>query len=390
MKVLHIIPSISPRRGGPSTAVIEMVKALREVSVDAEILTTNDDGPDQDLNIQMGAWIKYRDIPVLAFPRWRPPLRFAREYAFSPKLSHWLENHINDYDLLHVHALFSYPSTSSMAQARIHHIPYIVRSIGQLSPWSLAQSSGRKKLMMRVIERKNINGAAAIHFTTNVERDEAASLGFSSKPVVIPLGVNIPAKLSTKFVKHGQPTQFLFLSRIHPKKQLDRLLDALAIVMSKSPDYQWQLRIAGSCEPSYLSQLQGQASRLGIKDRCSWLGFLEGEEKWEELEKADWFILPSASENFGIAVVEALAAGTPVIITPQVAVAELIKQASAGIVSESEPQKLAKALCNALNFSTEAMGFAAKNLAQTNFSWERIATTVHDTYAEAIRQHSLS
>ena len=95
-----------------------MVKALREVSVDAMILTTNDHGPDQDLNISTGRWIERDGVPILAFPRWRPPFRALREYAFSPALSGWLDDHIHDYHLLHVHALFSYPSTSAMAQAR--------------------------------------------------------------------------------------------------------------------------------------------------------------------------------------------------------------------------------------------------------------------------------
>lgn len=365
-----------------------MVGALRAAGVDAAILTTNENGPDAELPVPIGTWFLHEGVPVLAFARWRPPLqplRPLREYAFSPALSRWLASHIRQYQLLHVHALFSYPSTSAMAQARRSGVPYILRSIGQLSPWSLSRSSGRKNLMMRLIERRNLEGAACLHFTTTAERDEAAALGLGTPSMVLPLGVTLPQIDGSEAEKAADGTiRFLFLSRLHPKKQLDRLLKAFALLRTGQPEARWELGIAGNGEPAYVADLQQLASELGIGEQCRWLGFLEGNAKWEALRLADWFVLPSAAENFGIAVVEALAAGTPVILSPQVAVAESVTRAGAGLVCDSDPTTLTETLRAALEGASGTMRTAARNLAREQYSWPTIAARLATAYSRLL------
>ena len=237
MRVLHVIPSISPLRGGPSRAVIDMVAALRLQGVDAAILTTNDHGPGLHPELVTGRWQWHQGVPVLAFARWSPPVAALREFAISPGLSLWLAGHLKRYDLLHVHALFSYPSTSAMVQARWASVPYILRSIGQLSPWSLAQSRGRKRLLLRLIERRNLQQAAALHFTSVAEREEAAALGLTSPGLVLPLGVRGPDSQAQRGAVPNAlaPVSFLFLSRLHPKKQLENLLEGLALLQRRRP-----------------------------------------------------------------------------------------------------------------------------------------------------------
>jgi len=386
MRVLHVIPSISPLRGGPSRAVIDMVAALRLQEVDATILTTNDHGPGLHPDLVTGRWQQHQGVPVLAFPRWSPPVAALREFAVSPGLSLWLARHLKDYDLLHIHALFSYPSTSAMAQARWAGVPYILRSIGQLSPWSLAQSRGRKRLMLRLIERRNLQRAAALHFTTGAERDEAAALGLAPPSLVLPLGVRGPgpAAAATGGRDGAAPVRFLFLSRLHPKKQLEKLLDALALLQRHRPEASWQLAIAGDGEPPYVAALQARTRELGIDARCRWLGFVEGEAKWQLLQAADWYVLPSAAENFGIAAVEALAAGTPVILSPEVAVAADVARCGAGLVCTSDPEALALALGQALERPSLSMRASALNLAQMEFSWSTIALQLRDAYRQVL------
>ncbi len=386
MRVLHVIPSISPLRGGPSRAVIDMVAALRLREVDAAILTTNDHGPGLHPDLVTGRWQQHQGVPVLAFPRWSPPVAALREFAISPGLSLWLARHLKDYDLLHIHALFSYPSTSAMAQARWAGIPYILRSIGQLSPWSLAQSRGRKRLMLRLIERRNLQRAAALHFTTGAERDEAAALGLAPPSLVLPLGVcgPEPSAAAAGGRDGAAPIRFLFLSRLHPKKRLEHLLDALALLQRRRPDASWELAIAGDGEPRYVADLQERSRRLGLEARCHWLGFVEGEAKWRALQAADWYVLPSAAENFGIAAVEALAAGTPVILSPEVAVAADVDRCGAGLVTGSDPEALAQALATALVRPSLSMRASALNLAQMEFSWSTIALQLRDAYRQVL------
>lgn len=380
MKVLHIIPSISYLRGGPSTAVIAMVKALREQGIDASILTTNDHGPGLHPELSTGHWVEYQGLPVLAFPRWSPSVRILREFIFSPQLSWWLHHHIHQFDLLHVHAVFSYASTASMLQARYSNIPYILRTIGQLGPWSLRQSAFRKKIMLQLIEKSNIDSAAALHFTSEQERTEASQIISVNRSFVLPLGVDIPQVPFTR-PPTSCCTKFLFLSRIHPKKQLHILLQAFAIVKANYPALQWILQIAGDCDnQDYLLKLNQMISNSNLTEHCKWMGFITGPSKWKLLYDSDWFILPSASENFGIAVAEALSVGTPAIVAPQVAISDLIRKYDAGFVCPSTPELLAEAITLAINTPTNKYHTSAIRLVQENYSWHTISTILSTYY----------
>lgn len=387
LKVLHVIPSISRRRGGPSVAALEMVAALRADGVDARILTTNDDGPDLLDDLPIGTWTEWDGVPVLAFRRWSPPIGPVREFAFSPGLNRWLAGHLDEFPLLHVHALFSWPSTSAMAQARRAGVPYVISTIGQLCRWSLRRHPRRKRLLLSLVERRNLEAAAGLHCTTDAERDEAADLGLGTPAFVVPLGVQLPdaALLPLAQRPQGEGCRFLFLSRLHPKKQLEVLLDALALLIQQQPGRAWSLQIAGDGDPAYVASLQRQAKRLQIDHHLHWLGFIEGESKWRTLAAADWFVLPSASENFGIAAIEALAAGTPVILSPDVAVADQISRAGAGWLCAAEPAALAETLAAALRGPDPQLRCAARNLARQAYSWPAIAAQLRSTYTSVLQ-----
>ncbi|MFN7871164.1 MAG: glycosyltransferase, partial [Cyanobacteriota bacterium] len=178
--------------------------------------------------------------------------------------------------------------------------------------------------------------------------------------------------------------RLLFLSRLHPKKQLEVLLKGLALFQSDYPQAIWQLDIAGAGEPAYLASLQKLAVQLNLSHRCRWLGHVQGDAKTSLLQQADWFLLPSAAENFGIAVVEAMAAGTPVIVSPQVAVADLIVSAGAGLVCPSDPASISKILLTHYQGPTSAMRMAARSLAESTFSWNSVADQLESSYRQIL------
>lgn len=355
-KVLHVIPSVATLRGGPSQAVLQMVRQLRQQQIPAEIVTTNDNGPDT-LAVPLDRWTLDQGLPLRYFGRWTPPSRLPgavglREFAFSRDLTLWLWHHMRDYDLVHIHALFSYPCLAAMAIARSQGVPYILRPLGSLCHWSLTQNPRQKQAYLRLT--RPLLDRAVLHFTSKAEAEEVASLQLRSPSFVLPLGLEMPSRPilpdpqrsrhpSDPVRNHvrqnlgcapGQPL-LLFLSRIHPKKGLDLLLQALADLNDRNSDHSTAgpcLAIAGSGDPAYVQALQDWAAERSLQPQLRWLGFVAGEQKQRLLQAADCFLLPSQSENFGIAVLEAMAAGLPVLTTPGVALAEQLLAENIGWV----------------------------------------------------------
>lgn len=387
MKVLHVIPSVSPLLGGPSQVVFDLVKALRESGVDAEIATTNDRGR-EILDVPLYQRIEYQQVPVWFLPRFSPPMK---EFIFSAALTGWLWQHLRDYQILHTHYLFSYASTCAGAIARWQKIPYTVRTIGQLAPWALAQSSLKKQIYTWLIERHNLNQAAAIHCTSAGEVEDVTNFGVETPKINLPLGVVPPtwlpaAKQQLREIYQIPPHMpiVLFFSRLHPKKRPDLLLEALSSLANEN--YDFHLILAGTGEPDYCAYLQNLVASLNLVTRTSIPGFVAGKDKELLLQGADIFVLPSFSENFGVAVAEAMAAGLSVIITPGVQIAPEIAAAAAGIVVAGELAPLQEAIAQLLTNAKlrQELGKNAINLVNSRYSWQAIAQNLASAYQAII------
>ena len=389
LKVLHIIPSVSLARGGPSKAVIEMVSALRDNDVDAEIATTNDDAQNR-LDVPLNKQTNYNGAPVIFFNRFSPTVSAIREFAYSNRFRKWLNKNIHLYDIIHVHAIFSFCSSYAMYLARKKNIPYIIRPIGQLEAWSLSQSKFRKQLYLKLIEKKNIVNANSIHFTAYSEQQQSlAALQNTFANQVIPLGINIAPeiegarqKMLSRWSLNPNVINLLFLSRLHPKKGLERLLNAL----SKAQGPAFQLIIAGEGDDNYKKSLINLIKRLGLNEYCHLVGFVEGNDKQLLLQGSDLFILPSYSENFGIATLEAMASATPVIISNEVALSTEVKKYNLGWVTDLNEEELRKSIEQALTSSQryKEIGAAAKDFADKNFNWSTQANKLKKLYSDNI------
>ncbi|MBD2358428.1 glycosyltransferase [Tolypothrix sp. FACHB-123] len=389
MKVLHVIPSVSPVRGGPSEVALNLVKMLRTIGVDAEIATTNDNGPDDILDVPLNQKVEYKGVPVWFMPRFSPPIK---EFLFSADFSNWLWQHIRDYDILDNHYLFSYASTCAGAIARLQGVPYTVRTMGQLAPWALTQSRLKKRLYSLLIEKHNLNQAAAIHCTSVGEVEDVRNFGIQTPTINLPLGVPIPPTLTEAKQKlhhiYGIPMEtpiILFLSRLHEKKRPDLLLHALSKL--KAQNYDFHLILAGSGEANYVNYLINLVSSLGLTTQTSLPGFVVGEDKNLLLQGSDMFALPSFSENFGIAVAEAMAVGLPVIITPEVQIAPEITASSAGMIIEGEVDTLAAAIAQLLTYPKlrEQLGTNGKSLVSNRYSWSAVAQNLTSSYSAIIK-----
>jgi glycosyltransferase involved in cell wall biosynthesis len=387
MKILHVIPSVAIARGGPSQAVLEMVKALNGVDgIEAEIATTNDNGVEV-LNVPLGQCSQYQQVPIWFFSRFSPNIHAVREFAFSGDLTIWLWQNVHKYDLLHIHAIFSYPSTVAMAIARHRRIPYIIRPLGQLCNWSLQQSKQKKQVYLQLIERANLSHCRSIHFTSEQEQQEASTLNLPVPNFILPHGLSTPQtlvnarqRLRQHFNLPADEPIVLFLSRIHPKKGLDYLIPALASIS----DQRFTFILAGEGSSDYEVELKSLIIANNIQDRTHWTGFVTGELKNLLLQGSDLFVLTSYSENFGVSVLEALAAGIPALVTPGVALSDLISHQKLGYVPELDVQSIANSIRQSLKDpdAAKAIGDRARQFILANYGWGSIAAKLANIYQQ--------
>jgi len=342
LRVLHVIPSIGPARGGPSTVIRTMARGQVESGLEVHVATTDDNGPDR-LPTPGGAPLKEEGVFYWIFPRQ------TRFYTISWPLTRWLMRRVAEFDVIHIHALFSFASVMAAICAQYRGIPYIVRPLGVLNRWGMhKRRRWLKGLSFRLIEARILRKAAGVQFTSEQEALEARQLGFDHSPLIVPNPVDLPdSRTKRGGFRAAHPhlaggAVVLFLSRLDPKKGLDLLLAAFARVREEHPDA--TLVLAGDGDPTFVATLQQDSERLGLQASILWTGFLQGDEKLAVLADADVFVLPSYSENFGVAVVEAMAAGLPVIVSDQVGIHREISANGAGLVVRCSERELAEAL----------------------------------------------
>jgi glycosyltransferase involved in cell wall biosynthesis len=384
LRILHVIPSISPLRGGPSHAILGIVRKLNSQNVKCEIATTDDDGPGR-VDVPLESLTQFGGCPVRFFRRWKSVIPALREFTFSWPLTMWLKENVTRYDVVHIHALFSYPSTIAMYLARRANVPYLVRPLGLLCEWSLRQKPIRKRVYLDLIERCNLNGASALEFSTPEEQREAAPLQLKPPSVIFPLGFELQEKmpdarrrLRSKLGISDDSPVIVFLSRLHPKKGLHLLLQALA----RLKRLRFIFVIAGAGEKGYEQEIDGLIASLGLIERVKRLGFVNGEEKAIALQGADIFALTSHSESFGIAVAEAMAAELPVLITPGVPLAPVVAKHDLGWVVDLNDEKIAEAIAIALLNPERAKikGRRGAEYARKHYIWNAFASRLADVY----------
>lgn len=399
LKVLHVIPSLSAAHGGPSVALPVMAQALAERGMQVDVATTDDDGPGKRLkDVSCGTPVSHGGFRVFHFPKQ------TEFYKVSIPFLIWLCRNVTKYDLVHVHAVFSFSTLAAGWACRLRRVPCIVRPLGVLNAWGMEnRRRWLKKWSFRLLDKPVLDHAAAIHYTSQQEADEAARLGIRARPAVIPLGIDVrpfqslppPELFTARFPETAGRPVILFLSRLDPKKNVELLLEAMAMLPATEsgpirPDPARSdpiLVIAGSGEAGYVAGLKSRALALGVEKSVIWAGHLEGDLKLSALAAARVFVLPSRSENFGIALLEAMAAGRACVSTSDVALAVEASNEGAVILSGGEPHQLAEVLHNLLSNASErhALAIAAIQLARKKYSSEVISESIRILYGGIIQ-----
>jgi glycosyltransferase involved in cell wall biosynthesis len=323
-----------------------MAEGLVRRGHEVTVATTDDAGPGRRMDPADQAALRTR------FAARGAALVVARKdtefYKVSLGLARWLNRHVGEFDLVHIHALFSFASIAAARAAARSGVPYVVRPLGVLDRYGMTRRRPiLKRLSLALLDGPALNRAAAVHFTSEAEREAAGSLVDPARAAVIPLGVSAPTQadpsdlLRTVGTPPDRP-RLLFLSRLDPKKNLDGLLRALALLREGGP--QPFLLIAGAGEPGYVDALHRLARSLDLERSVAWLGPVADGRKAAAWAAADIFILPSHSENFGIAAAEAMLAGKACILGNGVALALEAVKARAAYLTGANPTDIAEAI----------------------------------------------
>lgn len=384
MRVLHVIPTVARRYGGPSVAIRGMTEALASLGADVTVVTTDADGPGK-LDVPLGEAVADGGVTYRYFPRTVPG-----EWKLSFQMGRWLAREASAFDVVHVHSLFAHPTIVACRAAAAASVPYIIRPLGMLGEWSLQQGAWKKRPYLALVDNRYLSRASAIHATSREEADAVSARGHGERVRIIELGVAAPPREFSRSSSSDGPLKLLFLSRLHLKKGIPLLLDAVADAVGNGANL--HLSIAGDGEPQYVSELHERVSARKLNERVRFLGHVSGDAKWRAFAEADAFVLPSSHENFGIAVAEAMMAGLPVVISDQVGIAPEIREAGAGLVVPLDNSWLASALSDLASDRNRAatMGARGRALAISRYSWRSTAERLHELYTELAPQPELS
>lgn len=366
MRILHVVPTYLPARryGGPIVAVHGLCKALAARGHAVDVFTTNVDG-DETLDVPESVPVEMDGVRVRYFPS-----PFRRLY-WSPAMRKALAAEMGQYDVVHIHAVYLWTGIAAARAARRAGVPYVISPRGMLVPELIRRKSRIvKTLWLRLVERRGFAHAAGVHFTSELEGREAARIGLPlPAPFVVPNGIEVEPRPA---VPHDDAT-LLFLGRVSWKKGLDRVITALPSLPSV------RFAIAGNDDEELTPRLRELAQQHGVDDRVDFLGPVYGPAKNELLARATLFVLLSTSENFGNAVLEALAMETPVVLSGDVGLAEEVVRAGAGIIGLDGVADLLRD-----HQRREQMGRNGRMLVESRFAWPRVAQEMEEAYARIV------
>ena len=380
-RVLHVLPAVAIRYGGPSTAAIGMCRALDGIGVQTLLATTDADGPRDRLSVPTDRVVDYEGVPTIFFRR-----TMSESFKYSIALGRWLRAHVTDFEVVHIHAVFSFSSLSAARACQARGVPYVLRPLGTLDPWSLKQHAGRKRALLGLGAQRMLQGASRMHYTSSDEQRLAeGALPGLPQGRVIPLGIDEALFGIDSARGEASGRRVVSLCRLHPKKRIDLLIGAFHRLAVEPAYDSWSLEVAGDGDADYVAQLKRLAAEGPGAARITLSGWASPGARLQLLQSADLFVLPSHQENFGLAVAEALAAAVPVVVSPEVNLAPAILAAGAGWVGESTTTDLTATLRLAMANDAErgAKGMAARRLAG-QFRWSSVARGLQALYQETV------
>ena len=359
MRVLITATSLRPAYGGPAFSVSQLAAALAARGLETGLWAADGSAPGAEL-LLAAAKVERLDGPLEATA------------AFAP-------------DVIHDNGLWLPHNHRVAMLARDIGVPRLVSTRGMLEPWAIRHKGLKKKLAWGLYQRRDLARASALHTTAEAEAANLQAFGLGVPVVTIPNGVDLPEVAASSPRRDGETRTALFLGRLYPVKGLPMLIEAWSRVRPPG----WRLVIAGPDEAGHQAVLEAAVAAAGLAEVVSFTGAVEGEAKASLLRDADFLVLPSHSESFGMVVAEALAHGTPV-LTTTAAPWPTLEQRRCGWRSAPTPGAIAEVLGEATSCdrsTLQAMGAAGRAFVAETLGWDRIAGEFVALYERLMRAH---
>lgn len=368
MRILHYISSIDRKDGGTSTFMQALGKNIGRLA-EVHIVTHRTDSP---LTIE------------------NCHLHFISQYKpFSQKWKNEVENILAEVrpDVVHVNGCWLPACSAIQRLAQKKGYKVILSPHGMLEPWIISRHYITRKLpALLLYQRAAVKNADYIHSTADRERENLIRLGYNKKVKVIGLGIDTDQiEVKSSWAKTHN---ILFLSRVHVKKGVETLIEAIGELRKELSEY--NVIIAGEGEASYIETLRQRVADAGLEGVIKFAGGVYGAEKWKLFQTADFFVLPTASENFGLAIAESLASGTPV-ITTKGAPWHDIETSGCGAWIEIGTQPLVEAMRHMISCSEaelQQMGENGRRLIEQKYSANVMAERMMKLYDGVLKRPS--
>lgn len=365
-----------------------LVRALIRHGIDAELVTTDAD-PDGPLDVPVNRRVVLDGVPEIFHHAWAA----AGRWGFAPAMIHTLRRTVATCDLVHIHWLFNFSCVASAAAAVVARVPFVVQPHGSLDPYIWRKRAALKRLYLATIGRPLLTRAASVVFTAEEERRRAVYPP-THDACVVPTGIDLSVydslpeagRFRTAFPSLDGPF-LLALGRVSPQKGLDLLIKAFALIGRERPEL--RLVIAGPDWEGWGATLRDLARTCDVERRVMFTGMLTDDLKLAALRDAEMFVLPSYMENFGVAIVEALACGVPVVISDRVQIHRELASAGAAAVAPCTVEGVASAVIALLANASDRRRLAAagSRLVRARYGWDTVAPALIARYAETIRRN---
>jgi glycosyltransferase involved in cell wall biosynthesis len=342
IRVLHVAGGVEPELGGPAVAILNYVRSSVASDVEVHLLVVVDDAAD-DKSKQLSESLALHGVATSTVEHTGRFRGRARHWGISMELARWMMSRVSEFDVIVLHGAWLFSSFASLVVARLARKPCVMIPHESLTLFDIHKPGSKARVRAKsALENIYARSCSLFVFASALERSDSLPRGTNARTTVIPCPLFDADHASVRSRSANEWSPHLrvgFLGRFHTKKNLDVLIEALAILPPEIT------LVAGGDGPDDLrAHLRALAANLGVSDRITWCGFIAATDKDAFFESIDVLVMPSEYESFGVVAGEAMLRGVPAIVSPRTGIAEIISAHGGGLLVQPRASSIADML----------------------------------------------